>query len=227
MSSFVCRALACSALLAMTGALGCGPSDDRDRAAGAGHYDHVGSTSEFLTQVCGVAATSPAQGYDISFYQPSFDWKQAKTDGRVFGYARVSYGINTIDPTFTANWSGMKAAGLLRGAYQFFLPNQDVVAQANLVIQKVGKLGEGDLPVQLDMEDAAGLSKAAVSAKIKQWLVLVEQGTGKKPIIYSNAYFWQDHVGDTTLGNYPFWIANYNPGSCPLVPDGWKVTVHG
>jgi lysozyme len=51
-------------------------------------------------------------------------------------------------------------------------------------------------------------------------LQIVEEGTGKRPMIYTAAYFWRDSVGDTGLGDYPLWIANYGP-ACPLTPDGW------
>ena len=32
----------------------------------------------------------------------------------------------------------MKAAGILRGAYQYFEPGQDATTQANLMVSKVG-----------------------------------------------------------------------------------------
>jgi GH25 family lysozyme M1 (1,4-beta-N-acetylmuramidase) len=195
---------------------GCG---EEDRAMGAGH-EEVGTSSEALTAVCGAKSTDPVQGHDVSVYQGAFNWAQAKANGRSFGYARISYGTGVIDSTFDGNWARMKAAGILRGGYQFFLPAQDIAAQAKIVIDKVGKLGVGDLPVAIDVEDVQGLAPATAAARIHQWLDLVEAGTGKRPIIYTGAYFWQDHVGATDFGNYKLWIANYNPG-CPLVPNGW------
>jgi lysozyme len=115
----------------------------------------------------------------------------------------------------------MKSAGVLRGAYQFFEPSEDEVAQANLMVQKVGKLGPGDLPAMIDVEVTDGQGGGTIGAKVAHWLQIVEAGTGRKPIIYSGSYFWQDDVGDTGLGSYPIWIAAYGP-ACPSLPPGWS-----
>ena len=66
------------------------------------------------------------------------------------------------DSQFTSNWSKMKAAGVLRGAYQFFEPGDDIAAQANLMIQAVGVLGDGDLPCMIDVEVTGGQSGATM-----------------------------------------------------------------
>ncbi len=178
----------------------------------------VGSTDEAVTKVCGASTNGPVQGYDVSVYQGNFNW-QGK--GVAFGYARISDGTGYIDPDFNGNWSNMKSAGVLRGAYQFFRPNEDATAQANLMIQKVGKLGIGDLPAMIDVEATGGQPGWVIAQKVRQWLQIVEAGTGRRPIIYTGSYFWQDNVGDTSFGKYPIWIAAYGP-SCPSLPPGWS-----
>ncbi len=181
----------------------------------------TGSSSAAVTRMCGAPTNGAVQGYDVSYYQGNFDWQAAKNGGIAFGFARVSDGTGYIDPKFDQNWTAMKAAGVLRGAYQFFEPAGDEVAQANLVVSKIGMLGDGDLPAMIDVEATGGQSPATISAKIKTWLRIVEQGTGRKPFIYSGSYFWEGNVKDTTLGAYPFWIAAYGV-TCPSMPDqGW------
>ncbi len=88
------------------------------------------------------------------------------------------------------------------------------------MVQKVGKLGAGDMPAMIDVEATGGQSPATIASKIKTWLDIVEAGTGKRPIIYTGSYFWQDNVKDTSFGKYPIWIAAYGP-SCPSLPPGW------
>jgi lysozyme len=185
----------------------------------AGHStpgEETGSTDDALTTVCGASTTGAVQGYDVSTYQGAFDWATHKV---AFGAARISDGTGTIDDQFDGNWSGMKAQGILRSAYQFFEPSEDEVAQANLVISKVGKLGEGDLPVMLDIEVTGSQTPATIQTKAKHWLELVEAGTGKTPFVYSYASFLQDNLG-SGFGKYPLWIAGYGE-SCPSVPSGW------
>jgi GH25 family lysozyme M1 (1,4-beta-N-acetylmuramidase) len=202
--------LASLLLPGLVGVVGCG--------SGTGGEGGVGSSSAAVTESCGASASGPVQGVDVSVYQGDFDWAAAHVS---FGYARISDGSGYLDSTFAANWANMKAAGVLRGAYQFFEPGEDEVAQANLMVQKVGVLAPGDLPAMIDVEVTGGQSGGAIGAKVAHWLQIVEAGTGRKPIIYTGSYFWEDSVGDTGLGSYPVWIAAYGP-ACPSLPPGWS-----
>ena len=203
--------LSTSLLLAFAAALaGCASG------AGSEQAEQTGQSDDDLTTVCGATTGGAVQGYDVSVYQGDFNWATHKV---AFGAARISDGTGTIDATFSGNWSGMKAQGILRSAYQFFEPGDDEVDQANLVITKVGKLGEGDLPVMLDLEVTGGQTPATIQRKAQHWLDLVEAGTGKRPFVYSYASFLQTNLG-SGFGKYPLWIAGYGE-SCPSVPSGW------
>jgi MYXO-CTERM domain-containing protein len=189
-------------------------------ACGAPAAEDIGSSSAAVTTVCGVSSSSAVQGVDVSVYQGAFDWSAQKAAGVVWGYARIGDGLGG-DSEFAPNWTNMKAAGILRGAYQFFEPGDDEVAQANLMIQAVGTLGEGDLPCMIDVEVTGGQSGATIATKVAHWIQLVQAGTGKPPIIYTGPYFWEDSVGSKSFGSTPLWVADYGP-SCPLIPNGWS-----
>ncbi|MEO8874886.1 MAG: GH25 family lysozyme, partial [Polyangiaceae bacterium] len=197
-----------AALFAIALLAGCSSADSKD---------DTGSTDDQLTRVCGAATNGPVQGVDVSYYQGAFDWAGA---GVKFGAARVSDGTQFADPTFDGNWARMKNAGVLRSAYQFFEPAENEVTQANMVIEKVGRLGAGDLPVMLDIEVTGGQSPGTIRARAQHWLDLVEAGTGKKPFVYSYGSFLETNLG-SGFGEYPLWIAAYG-SSCPSVPAGWN-----
>jgi lysozyme len=173
--------------------------------------------AEQAITVCAKGET--VEGIDVSVWQGAVDWQSVKNAGITFGIARVSYGTS-LDNWFDDNWNGMKSVGLIRGAYQFFLPQQDPIAQAELMISAMGSLGAGDLPPVVDVEDTGGQSKATIAAKLKDWCQHVEAATGKKPIIYTGKYFWQDNVASDDFGEYPLWIPNYS-FSCPNLPDNY------
>ncbi len=204
-------------ILLATAALACSPYEDDGDTASAGHVTY----QQELTRICGADRYTGVQGADVSRYQENFNWERQKNAGMVFGIARISDGTQYIDQYFDRNWSELKRLGMIRGSYQYFRPAQNVQAQADIVINKLGRLGPGDLPAVIDVESNGGLNKAQVTAKVKQWVDLVEAGTGKKPIIYTGPYFWQDNVGDTGMGDHPLWIAHYGT-TCPLTPDGWS-----
>jgi lysozyme len=159
-------------------------------------------------------------GIDVSVYQGNIDWPAVKGSGIDFAIARVSDG-SYHDTKFDQNWPGMKAAGLIRGVYQFFEPGQDPSAQADLVIQKVGMLGPGDLPCVLDVEATGGQSAGTIAANIHTWFDKITAGTGKKPFIYTGKYFWKDNVGSNPdFVDTPLWLAAY-VSPCPNTPDPW------
>jgi len=66
-------------------------------------------------------------------------------------------------PNSRPTGAGAKAAGVIRGAYQFFRPAQNVTAQADMMIAAVGTIGPGDLPPVLDVEATGGLSPSSVA----------------------------------------------------------------
>lgn len=170
-------------------------------------------------QALSVCAAGPTvKGVDVSTYQGAVSWSQVKAAGNVFGIARVSDGLTHVDGTFATNWSEMKAAGVIRGAYQFFRPGEDPIAQADLMVAKIGTLESGDLPPVMDMEVADGVAPATIQANMQKWLDRVQQKTGRTPIIYTAA-FMSGNVGNG-FNAYPLWVANYGV-SCPTMPSNW------
>jgi hypothetical protein len=111
---------------------------------------------------------------------------------------------------------------VIRGAYQFFRPNQNVLAQADLLVDALGgHYTTGDLPPVIDVEATGGLSPASVAAKVRQWVDRVKARLGVDPIVYTGKYFWRDQVGGpTSFAGNPLWIAHYTT-HCPDIPSPW------
>src|SRR6478752_6482672 len=152
----------------------------------------VGEVSSEVRR-CAEDVTVP--GIDVSEYQPNVDFDAVRASGRRFAFLRVSDGVRHPDDAFARHWPAAKKAGLLRGAYQYFRAGQDARAQADLLVAAVGRLGPGDLPAVLDIESTDGASDATIVANMKVWLERVEEGTGKKPIVYTAMYFYSSLTG--------------------------------
>lgn len=161
---------------------------------------------------------STVQGIDVSHFQGTVDWRQVAQAGMSFAFAKATEGITYVDPQFATNWPGIQAAGLLRGAYHFFEANDDPEAQAQNFLSTV-QLSPGDLPPVLDIETTAGVSDQQIWSGVSAWLQIVEQATGRQPIIYTAPGFWSSHEPDLTLTRYPLWLADY--ASQPVLPNGW------
>jgi lysozyme len=190
-------------------------------SVGGGEMEEIeeGERSAFVTnRVC--PGQDTVEGVDVSYWDPNVDWQKVKDSGRKFAIARISYGHKFPDPDFDKNWQAIKDHGLIRGLYQFFRPSQDPVKQAELVVNKVGMLGPGDLPAVLDIETTEGYSAWKVVEQLKQWVQIVTQGTGKKPIIYTNWGTWGTLGNPQDLAGSPLWVAHYT-SLCPLTPVPW------
>lgn len=168
-----------------------------------------------------MTTTPTVNGIDVSHFQGAVDWAAVKAAGKAFAFAKASDGITYTDPQFKTNWQGIKAAGLLRGAYHFYESNDDPVAQANNFIKAVGTLAAGDLPPVLDIEAFKGnYGTATLAANVQTWLNTVQQALGRTPIIYTGPSFWNQYMNNQ-FSAYPLWIAQYGV-SQPTLPNGWS-----
>ncbi len=167
--------------------------------------------------VCAAGAT--LNGIDVSVYQGQIDWAAVRSSGRVFAIARVGSG-NPLDANFDANWAGMKAAGIVRGAYYYFRPTASVTGQADAMIDAMRTLEPGDLPPTLDVEDTGGLSATELTRRIHVWIDRVQAATKRIPMIYTGLYFWNDNVRSSDFGHHPLWVPQYGV-TCPNTPRPW------
>jgi lysozyme len=204
------------ALLALTtGLAAAAPGCD---AGGESDVDDEEEMGEAAAPACDFGPR--VKGLDVSYFQGSIDWNTVAADGWKYAIARISHGTSFDDPEFGPNWNGIKAAGMIRGAYQYMDASQDIVASANKVVAAVGMLEDGDLPCVIDVEDPdSTLSKTEYQNRIRTWIDIVEEGTGKQPIIYTGRYYWDDNVGTDEFSDHPLWLAAYTSNQdCPSDP---------
>jgi len=168
--------------------------------------------------VCGGSST--VNGMDVSYYDDSIDWNAAHAAGIDFAFIRVTDGTQYKDPKFAAYWQGAKAAGVLRGTYQFFRPAEDPIAQADLMLS-LAPYEAGDLPPVLDVEVNGGLTQPQVAAAVHAWVDHVTAAIGRVPIVYAGLYSWPDLTGSADLTSSPLWIAQYTTAACPNIPAPW------
>ncbi len=154
-----------------------------------------------------------AIGFDVSEYQSEINWEQTyhidESFELSFVFIRATAGKDKMDKRFKENWKASKERQLIRGAYHYYRPNENSIAQAENFIKNV-KLEKGDLPPVLDIEKLPK-SQSIDSLKIglRRWLKKVEKHYKVKPIIYSGESYYTDFL-KKEFSDYPLWIANYN-----------------
>jgi lysozyme len=170
-------------------------------------------------------------GIDVSHHQGEVNWHAVAESGITFAFAKATEGSAFVDPQFNRNWTGMKDASIVRGAYHFFRPTQPVEPQIANVLKAINDFDDGDLPPVLDLEEAQtpnGDEWESVHPKnrvslVSSWLDGVASRLGRKPIIYTRRGFVEMDLPDATaLGQFPLWIAHYTAGPAPRVPSVWS-----
>lgn len=110
-----------------------------------------------------------ARGIDVSRYQTVTSWKSVAGAGYRFALVKATEGTSYTSPTFRQYYRDARAAGLLTGSYHFGRPSSSSAAtQATSYVRQLRAVGfrsGRDLPPNLDIEDAGGKSKAALT----QW----------------------------------------------------------
>lgn len=180
--------------------------------------------------------TTYVRGIDVSRYQPKVDWEKVKAAGIAFVVPKASQS-NWADPMFAAHWAGAKSAGLLRGAYHFFVPDMDPLKQAAAYLKALGD-DPGELLPVLDVE-AKTANPAQLAKDAEKWLAEVEKQLGKRAIIYSAAWYWNSTMAiggkyPAWASERPLWVAAYPVKDGmptleqmaqgkykPLLPKGW------
>ena len=153
---------------------------------------------------------------------PLADFSRLARLGKTFVILKASQ--EGPDQVFTDHYEFARDAGLLRGAYHFFTPNP-VQDQVDLFVGLVHRVGPGDLPPSLDVEDGSlGLfhhyhyihhfydghqegTQAGTNNllnDLQEWLNRVEAALGRTPIVYTGV-MWRDDLQSTRLSNYPLW----------------------
>jgi len=163
-------------------------------------------------------------GIDVSKYQRQINWEAVRKMevGNIrlgFAFIKATEGLGNVDSQFRRNWKKAKEVGMPRGAYHFFLATKSGRRQAENFIRTV-KLEPGDLPPVLDVEQTYGVPTTKIQKEVQEWLDVVEEYYGVKPILYTNVVFYERYLGEK-FDRYPLWIAHYLQKERPRIGRDW------
>lgn len=179
-------------------------------------------------------------GMDVSGWQTNINWSQAWANGGRFAYVKATESNDYTSSQFVQQYSGSYAAGMIRGAYHFAIPNATSGAtQANFFVNNGGGWSPDGrtLPPLLDIEynpytgtdhtdTCYGLSPSQMVSWIADFSSTVRVRTGITPAIYTTTGWWTQCTGNSaSFAGNPLFIARYpnrlsdGPGS---LPAGWS-----
>lgn len=166
-------------------------------------------------------------GVDVSRYQGAINWTALSETQHnhlrlSFAYIKATEGDNLKDPFFDVNATAGKKSRLFAGAYHFYRFTDTPEAQISFFVKNIAG-HEFTLPPVLDVEDDDGIPPAVLRRDLKTALVLLQQKTGRKPIIYTSPSFYRKFL-DQGFNDYTFWLAHYYVNR-PLIPGGMNARI--
>ena len=138
---------------------------------------------------------------------------------------KATEGIQSVDARFRKNWFEAK-----KSRYFPVVPIISLMqaksgkAQAENFIETVN-LEDGDLPPVLDVEQIRGTSVENLQQRVSDWIKMVENHYKVKPIIYTNADFYENYLSGKFDG-YPLWVAHYLVKDKPRIRRKWIFWQH-
>jgi GH25 family lysozyme M1 (1,4-beta-N-acetylmuramidase) len=177
----------------------------------------------------------PIGGIDVSSHDHqrfSPTWHTEVAAGTRFVYVKATEGTTYVNPHFAADYAAARAAGRYVGAYVFARPDRgDPIGQADHFLRHARFTRDAKTLVPFaDLEwPYAGvrtdrcynLTPEQMRAWIRAFLDRIEAGIGRKPMIYTNANWWNPCTGnDTSFRGYPLDVAGYGRKP-PKLPAGW------
>ena len=132
-----------------------------------------------------------------------------------FIYIKSTEGKSLLNPFYKADYKQARAHGFSVGTYHFFSIYSPAAAQAAHFLRH-SHISKGDFPPVLDVEPSpqqiAKMGGAEVLFKaVRTWLTIVEQRTGKRPILYISQQFVNRYLplAPDIKRDYDIWIARY------------------
>lgn len=160
-------------------------------------------------------------GIDVSEWQGEIDYAAVKGSGIEVVYIKATEGQQFIDPYFEENYINAKANGLNIGFYHYLVARteEEAILEATHFVKTIsGK--EVDCKLAMDFESFGELSIQEINNISKTFLETVEELSGKKVIIYSDAYNARNIFSDE-LSAYALWIAEYEVEE-PTENEKWE-----
>ncbi|MHA7220012.1 GH25 family lysozyme [Arthrobacter sp. MDT1-48-3] len=174
-------------------------------------------------------------GVDVSSHQGrSVAWSAAAGYGARFAYVKATENNDYVNPYFSDQYAGAAAAGMYRGAYHFALPNlSSGSAQATFFVRNGGGWSADGktLPPLLDVEfnpypslgnTCYNMTPSQMVAWIADFSRQMQALTGRKPMIYTAASWWNQCTGNSTaFGDHALHVARYGTTTPGTMPSGW------
>jgi len=122
----------------------------------------------------------------------------------------------------------LKQNKVVHGAYHFYLAAHTAQGQADAFLRVFGDPHPLRMAPIVDIEELSfagqtqNKSVAQLQADVLVLLDLLQQATGRTPILYTNADVGNIYLNDPRFSDYPLWVADWTSREQPTLPEAWR-----
>lgn len=153
---------------------------------------------------------------DISVHNNVEDWFAVKNSGIKGIIHKASEGTGFVDRTYAKRKAEVERTGMLWGAYHF-MTRAPADQQAKHYLRSSLWTPGANMLLCCDWEPYG--ANTASLAQAKEFLRIVYEETGQRPVLYSGNLVKEQGRGDPFLCQHRLWLAQY--ASRPQLPRGW------
>lgn len=164
-------------------------------------------------------------GIDVSNHQGKIDWDEVRAkhgEKLLFVYVKASEGSTHRDKRYDYNLKEASRNKYLVGSYHYFRTTSEPHDQFKNFIGIVNRDAQNLIPV-VDVEEMEKWSADEFHRKFKDFLWLLEDHFGVKPMIYTVNSFYNRHLAGQ-YKDYRFFIGRYGKHS-PMMKDHHNWTI--
>ena len=159
-------------------------------------------------------------GIDVSRHQGEIDWQKIADAGILWAAVRCTIGDYYTDETFTRNFDGAKAVGIIPFPYHVLRTDKGDEEQATYFVNALD--GRKTWMNVMDVEVVASGDRGRALHYVMRE---IERKTHAMTTIYTNANFWNTYMpggfGGSLFNGKTLWVASYgrlNDGNVPGDP---------
>lgn len=166
-------------------------------------------------------------GIDVSKWNGDLHRELDNVDSISFVICKATEGNHGIDPSFKTNWALLTKKGYIKGAYHFYLVDDDPIRQAEHFWSMIQQLDSTDIAPIVDIEQgsiSASNENDLVKIQVELLLFLrhLQSKSNRLPMIYTDFSFANQYLTHLGFADYPLWLADYTKKDEPSIPKVWK-----
>jgi GH25 family lysozyme M1 (1,4-beta-N-acetylmuramidase) len=186
-------------------------------------------------------------GPDVSHHQKTVDWSAVARAGHAFAWCKATEDVTFVDDRFAENYTGIRSAGLVRGAYHFLRHESSAADQAQHFVDTVGQHGglDGSMAA-VDVETRTFVDEHGhqikpptnpTPAQVREFATEFRRLVPGHPLVIYTGHGWWTSHGENAHGADlgPLWHSRFRPlhkGPGPMyggwdAPTFWQHTDQG